>query len=520
MVAWGLSKSQPGAGALLVRKEREHTTDAASNALSLPREGVMLSQHIIQTERQTLQFRLLALLVVVGGLFVLRQEIQPLPAIVLALAYLGYSISLRTLILPKFSGPAVVYAMTLVDSAALAVGSRVLGGMNPLLVVLFPLSVVHYAIYLGYSGSFFAATAMAVSYVGLAAVDGGFLASGGALAGQVILYYLLAAFSGHLGQRGIRESQQVQSLQELLEVEAGAKAILDVALRIQETLDVGHVLDEIAAEVPRITGLPHCIIYLLGESSGRLSGATSTAGPEGLGVRHVQDPPEALQPESLAARALDARKPVVADASRPPSFPWPEWTEQLGLQVLVAVPLFFRDRGIGVMYLGGLHPSPPSAVEMRLAEAIGAVAGVAIGNALAHKKAQEGIERLVNELDAALQTIGALRQERMEIALEIGGLLVDGTKREVVITGERVQVSPTEFDVLWLLAQNANHVVTYDSILSGVWGISDDSLRNRVNVCVHRLREKIEDDPSTATRIRAVRGVGYMLCGESENRRS
>lgn len=50
----------------------------------------MLSQHIVQTERETLQFRLLALLVV-GRLVLLRERIQVVQAVLLALAYLAYS---------------------------------------------------------------------------------------------------------------------------------------------------------------------------------------------------------------------------------------------------------------------------------------------------------------------------------------------------------------------------------------------------------------------------------------------
>jgi len=475
---------------------------------------MMLSQHIVQTERETLQFRLLALLVVVGGLFLRRQEIQVVPAVLLALAYLAYSISLRTWIIPRFPGPQVVYAMILIDAAALTVGSYLVGGLTTIFTVLFPLSVVYYAIYLGYAGSFFAATVMALCFVLLAAAEGRLLTGGVALAGQVLLFYLLAAFSGYLGQRRISESQEKQALQELLEVEAGAKALLDVALRVYDSLELGDVLEEIATEVPRIIGLPFCVIALLDETSGQLTGRTSTLSLKKLGVRQTEHLSEALDSESLAGLVLKSRKPVAIASTELSSSAWPDWTRRLGLGNLLVVPLVFRDRDIGVIYLGGNDGGAATEVEMRLAEAIGTIAAVAIGNALIYTEAQNRIEQLVNELETAVRSIGDLRQAKFRRALEIDGLVVDPVQHRAVVAGEPVNLSATEFDLLWLLAENANRVVGYDSLLRSVWGGSGSHSRNVVNVYIHRLRKKVEDDPSSPTRIRAVRGVGYMLCGQ------
>ncbi|MCJ7619113.1 MAG: winged helix-turn-helix domain-containing protein [Anaerolineae bacterium] len=480
----------------------------------------MLPQHIAETERETLQLRLLALLVVVAGLFLLREEIQLLPAVLLALAYLAYSISLRMWIIPKFPGPGVVYAMILVDAVALTIGSYLVGGVTTIFIVLFPLSVVHYAIYLGYGGSFVAATVMALCLVGLAVVEGRLLSSGAALAGQVILYYLLASLSGYLGQERIRESQEKQAVQELLDVEAGAKAVLDVALRVYDILNLGDVLEEVTREVPGIIGLPCCIIALFDQISGQLTGRTSTVSLEELGVGQIEHFTEASDSLALAGQALEARKPLLVATTDLASSAWPEWATRLGLEDLLVVPLIFRDRDVGVMYLGGNDGCSATEVDMRLAEAIGGVAGVAIGNALIYREAQNRIEQLVEELETAIRSIGDLRHAKFQRALEIDDLLIDPVQRQVVVAGEPVNLSATEFDVLYLLAVNAGKVVGYDYLSRMVWGGGGSHSKNVVNVCIHRLRKKIEDDPSTATRIRAVRGVGYMLCSESENRRS
>lgn len=484
------------------------------------KEGMMLSQHIVQTERETLQFRLLALLVVVGGLFLLREEIRVVPAVLLALAYLAYSISLRTWIIPRFPGRYVVYAMILIDAAALTVGSYLVGGVTTIFIILFPLSVVYYAIYLGYAGSFFAATVMALCFVVLAAVEGRLLTGGVTLAGQVGLFYLLAAFSGYLGQRRISESQEKRALQELLEVEAGAKALLDVALRVYDSLELGDVLEEIITEVPRIIAFPYCVIALLDERSGQLTGRTSTVSLEQLGVGQIEHLSEALDSESLAGQALKIRRPVAVASTELPSSAWPGWARRLGLENLLVIPLVFRDRDIGVIYLGGNDGGAATEVEIRLAEAIGVIAAVAIGNALIYREAQNRIEQLVHELETTVRSIGDLRQAKFQRVLEIDGLVVDPGQRQVVVAGEPVNLSATEFDLLWLLAENANKVAGYDSLLRSVWGGGGSHSKNVVNVYIHRLRKKIEHDPSSPTRIRAVRGVGYMLCGQSKDRRS
>lgn len=478
----------------------------------------MLSQHIVRTERETLQFRLLALLVVVGGLFLVRQEIQVVPAVLLALAYLAYSISLRTRIIPRFSGPNVVYAMILIDAAALTMGSYLVGGITTIFMVIFPLCVVYYAIYLGYVGSLFAATVMSLCFLILAALEGRLLGGGVALAGQVVLFYLLAAFSGYLGQQRISEGQEKQVLQELLEVEAGAKALLDVALRVYDSLELGDVLEEIESQVPRVIGFPYCLIALLDERSGRLTCRTSTASFEKVGVGQIGHLMATLDLENLAGQVLKAREPVALANTDLPSSAWPTWAGRLGLQGLLVIPLIFRDRDIGVIYLGRNERWVVTEVEMRLAGAIGAIAAVAIGNALVYREAQDRVEELVRELETAVRTMGDFRRGKFQRALEIDSLIVDPAQRQVVVAGEPVNLSATEFDILWLLAEKANEVVGYDSLLRSVWEGSSQS-RNVVNVYIHRLRKKIEDDPASPIRIRAVRGVGYMLCGQVKERR-
>jgi two-component system, OmpR family, KDP operon response regulator KdpE len=73
-----------------------------------------------------------------------------------------------------------------------------------------------------------------------------------------------------------------------------------------------------------------------------------------------------------------------------------------------------------------------------------------------------------------------------------GELTVDLARREVTLAGERISLTPTEFDILALLARNAGCVVTQRSILEAVWGSEFAEDRQTLRAHVSNLRRKIE----------------------------
>jgi DNA-binding response OmpR family regulator len=68
-----------------------------------------------------------------------------------------------------------------------------------------------------------------------------------------------------------------------------------------------------------------------------------------------------------------------------------------------------------------------------------------------------------------------------------------------------------EVDVLRLLIDNRHQALPRDYILSQVWGIDSDITTRTVDNFIHRLRQKIEDDPTNPQNILTVHGVGYKL---------
>jgi DNA-binding response OmpR family regulator len=94
--------------------------------------------------------------------------------------------------------------------------------------------------------------------------------------------------------------------------------------------------------------------------------------------------------------------------------------------------------------------------------------------------------------------------------LEADGVVVDLGAREVRLHGELVALTAKEFDLLAFLARRPGHVFRREELLEQVWGYTYGDA-STVTVHIRRLREKIEDEPSSPTRIATVWGVGYRF---------
>ncbi len=91
------------------------------------------------------------------------------------------------------------------------------------------------------------------------------------------------------------------------------------------------------------------------------------------------------------------------------------------------------------------------------------------------------------------------------------GLDIDFLARRVVVRGEEVRLSPTEYRLLHCLAANAGRVMTQEELLERVWGTHYRGQYEWLRMCVLRLRQKIEEDPHEPQHILTRPGIGYML---------
>ena len=95
--------------------------------------------------------------------------------------------------------------------------------------------------------------------------------------------------------------------------------------------------------------------------------------------------------------------------------------------------------------------------------------------------------------------------------LTIGKLALNAATREAHRDGELLKLTVKEFDLLWFIASNPNHVFSRDQLMDRVWGYAAALDTGTVTVHVRRLREKIERDPAQPQVLETVWGVGYRL---------
>ncbi|MGD0958615.1 MAG: response regulator transcription factor [Methylomonas sp.] len=95
--------------------------------------------------------------------------------------------------------------------------------------------------------------------------------------------------------------------------------------------------------------------------------------------------------------------------------------------------------------------------------------------------------------------------------LEAGNLIIDPIAHVVNISGQVIDVTLKEFELLLFFARNPGKVFSRIALLDQVWGYSHDGYEHTVNSHINRLRGKIERDPAKPEYIQTVWGVGYKF---------
>jgi len=96
-------------------------------------------------------------------------------------------------------------------------------------------------------------------------------------------------------------------------------------------------------------------------------------------------------------------------------------------------------------------------------------------------------------------------------ALRAGDLVIDPAAMTVTRNDHEIMLTPTEFKLLYELARRPGQVFTRAMLLEQVWDYSYLGDSRLVDVCVQRLRAKVESDPAHPSLVQTVRGVGYKL---------
>ena len=119
------------------------------------------------------------------------------------------------------------------------------------------------------------------------------------------------------------------------------------------------------------------------------------------------------------------------------------------------------------------------------------------------------IEELLARIRAALRSKGSGKSPEGE-ALTLGKLSMDCERHTVTVSGQAVELTRREFDLLRCLLENQGKVLSREALLDRVWGFDYVGETNTVDVYIRFLRSKL-DEPFGVKYIHTVRGVGYVL---------
>jgi two-component system response regulator VanR len=122
---------------------------------------------------------------------------------------------------------------------------------------------------------------------------------------------------------------------------------------------------------------------------------------------------------------------------------------------------------------------------------------------------------LVARVNAQLRRFKYLNQPATgsKLVIETGGLTIDPDQRAVILYGEHIELTPKEFDILYLLAAHPKKVFSVENIFQHVWGEAYYESGNTVMVHIRTLRKKLGEDTNKNKLIKTVWGVGYTFNG-------
>ena len=119
---------------------------------------------------------------------------------------------------------------------------------------------------------------------------------------------------------------------------------------------------------------------------------------------------------------------------------------------------------------------------------------------------------LVSRVKAVLRRArGGSGSDKGERPLQYSDLSIDPKTRIVTVRDQTIDLTATEFNLLWFMVSHPRQVFKRDQLLENVWGFSEYVDPSTVTVHIRRLREKIEVDPSDPTHLLTVWGVGYKF---------
>ena len=107
--------------------------------------------------------------------------------------------------------------------------------------------------------------------------------------------------------------------------------------------------------------------------------------------------------------------------------------------------------------------------------------------------------------------LGSIRESVSDDMIRVGDIVLDRLKKQLLVRGEYVHLTATEYGILNVLMSNPGRVYSAEDIYSRVWDCESFSVENTVMVHIRRIREKFEINPKKPEHLKVVWGIGYVF---------
>ena len=107
--------------------------------------------------------------------------------------------------------------------------------------------------------------------------------------------------------------------------------------------------------------------------------------------------------------------------------------------------------------------------------------------------------------------LGSIRETNVENQLRVGDVVLDFTAKQLIVRGEPVRLTATEFKILQVMMANPGRVFAAEELYERVWQNDAYAVENTVMVHISRIREKIELNPRKPEYLKVVWGIGYVF---------
>ncbi len=131
--------------------------------------------------------------------------------------------------------------------------------------------------------------------------------------------------------------------------------------------------------------------------------------------------------------------------------------------------------------------------------------------------ADDYVTKPFNHLELMARVKAMLRRLEMPApanrapSFRAGELEVDFARREARLRGQKIDLTPTEYKLLYHLVRNAGHVLEHGTLLAKVWGREYVDELDYIRVYIRRLRDKLGDSSESPRYIQTERGIGYRF---------